>query len=716
MPAGAFGPRFTFARLLTALVLALATLGPAAADEGMWLANDFPVERFRAAYGEPPTAAQLEHLRLSSVRLGQGGSGSFVSPQGLVLTNHHVGADCISKLSSAERNLMANGFVAARREDELACPDLEVLQLLSIERVTARVRAAEAAATSSGAPAGGGASEGSAAEAARARRAEIAAIEKACAEPPTIRCEVKTLFGGGEYDLYRYRRYADVRLAFAPEAELAQFGGDPDNFDYPRFAIDFALFRAYDNGQPAATMHYLTWSPTGAVDGEVVISSGHPGTTLRENTMAQLTLLRDYLFPAQQSVRDQQRERLEAFATRGPEQQRIANDRLRRVTNSIKAISGFMAGLLDADLIAAKRKAEAELKAKIEADPALKAKYGDPWAEIANAVGLYRTFESRFRLLETELPQVGTYLQYARGLVRLAGESEKPEGERMPDYRDSARASLEQRLFSRAPIYPEYEQVQLTAYLWRLRSQLGVTHPLVFATMGREQPEVLAARWIAAATLGDVEVRRQLAAGGKAAIAASTDPLLRFVAVIEPGARDLRRRFDEEIESVEIAAGTRISLARRELGGKEIYPDATSSLRFSYGKPAGYEEAGQQVPWYSTFQSMFERSAARQGRSPWAVTPALEAARGKLDLAGPVNFVATLDTTGGNSGSPIVDRKMHLVGVVFDGNLYGLSRVFQYTEGRGRTLAVDARAMQQMLRKVYPAGHLADEIANAAQP
>ncbi len=707
-------------RLSVLTLLVVLVPAPVRAEEGMWLPNDFPADRFRAAYGEPLGTAELEHLRLAAAKMGGGGSGSFVSPEGLVLTNHHVGADCIGKLSSAERDLMANGFVAARREDELACPDLEVLQLLAIERVTPRVRAAEARSAGAGAEGaqaatqGAASRNGAAAEASRARRAEIAAIEQECAQPPAVRCEVETLFGGAEYDLYRYRRYADVRLAFAPEAALAQFGGDPDNFDYPRFAIDFALFRAYQDGKPAATPHFLAWSPTGAVEGEVVIAAGHPGTTRRGDTMAQLTLMRDHLFPAQQALRDQQRERLEAFAARGAEQARIALDRLRGVTNSLKAMAGFTAGLLDPELMAAKRKAETELKAKVEADPALKAKYGDPWAEIATAVGLYRTFEPRYRLLETELPQVGRYLQHARWLVRLAGESERPEGERMADYRDSARASLEQKIFSRAPIYPDFEQAQLAAYLWRLRSQLGVTHPLVLATLGRERPEDLAARWVAATRLGDVEARRRLAAGGKAAIAASEDPLLRFVAAVEPTARELRRRFDDEIESVEVAAGTRISAARFELGGKESYPDATGSLRFTFGKPLAYEEGGQPVPWHTTFAGMFERSAARQNRDPWEITPALAAARDELELAGPVNFVATLDTTGGNSGSPIVDRKLHLVGLVFDGNLWGLANTFQYSEGRGRTIAVDARAMEQMLRRVYPAAHLADEIRSGA--
>ena len=403
-----------------------------------------------------------------------------------------------------------------------------------------------------------------------------------------------------------------------------------------------------------------------------------------------------------------------------PSSQHIALDRWRGVHQLDQGLCGLHGRPARPRADGGQTQGRGDLKAKIEADPALKAKYGDPWAEIATAVGLFRTFEPRYRVLDAEFPQKCRYFQLARWLVRLAGESEKPEGERLAEYRESARASLEQKIFSSAPIYPDYDQDQITGYLWRLRAQLGVTHPLVLATLGRERPEDLAARWVAATKLGDVEARRRLAAGGKAAIAASDDPLLRFVAAVEPVARELRRRFDDEIESVEVAAGTRISAARFELGGKEIYPDATGSLRFTFGKPVGrYEESGQPVPWHSTFGGMFERSAARQGpqedkQSPWALTAALTAAREKLDLAGPVNFAATLDTTGGNSGSPVVDRRMRFVGVVFDGNLYSLAHIFQYTEDRGRTLVVDSRAIEQMLRKVYPGAHLADEIAAAA--
>ena len=687
-------------RLLSTLLLTMALSAPTFADEGLWLFNDFPSQRVAAEVGFAPSAADLEHLQRSAVRIGAGGSGSFVSAEGLVLTNHHVAADCIQKLSSAERNLMAKGFVAARREDELACPDLEITQLVEIRRVTERVHAA---ATKAASPA----------EAARARRAEIAAIEKECGPSAEQRCQVVELFGGGHYDLYRSRRYSDVRLAFAPEAVLAQFGGDPDNFDFPRFCLDFTLFRVYEQGRPAKIEHFLRWSPTGIGDGEPSFIAGHPGQTKRLATVAELEFLRDHQYPAILANRDLARELLERYGERGPEQRRLANDEMRRVTNALKATGGFQAGLLDPTLMAGKRDAERELAGRLAKEPALAAKYGDPFAEIARAYEVYRTFEPRFRLLDAELPQVGRLTGTARTLVRLAREDAKPDGERIAEFRAAGRASLELRLFSKAPIYPDLEQYLLTAYLWRLRSQLGVVHPLVRQTMGRDTPEEVAARLIRETQLGDIERRRELAQGGQAAHEASQDPLLAFVAALEEESYSLRRRFDEEVEGVLTNAYTRLAQLRFELGGKDSYPDATGSLRLSVGRVKGYQEDGRDISWRTTWAEMFARSATKGGREPWALSSSLEAARGKLELASPVVFVSTHDTHGGNSGSPTVDREMRVVGVLFDGNLYSLARRFAYSDEQARSLSVDSRAMLQALRVIYPASHLAEELVAA---
>lgn len=680
------------------LLLAVMTL-PASlsADEGLWLFNDFPTRRVEEAYGFVPSPEQLKHLRLSAVRVGAGGSGSFVSSDGLVLTNHHVAADCIQKLSSAERNVMAQGFVAARQEDELRCPDLEITQLVEIRRVTERVHAAAAAAADSAA-------------ATRARRAEIAAIERECGPSVDQRCQVVVLFGGGHYDLYRSRRFSDVRLAFTPEAVLAQFGGDPDNFDYPRFCLDFTLFRVYDGGKPLKTEHFLSWSPEGVQDGEVTFIAGHPGQTKRLATMAELKFLRDHQYPAILAQRDLARELLERYGERGAEQLRLASDGMRGVTNGLKATGGFQAGLLDPALMTAKAEAEEQLTQRIAGDPVLAKKYGNPFREIEQAFDIYRTFEPRFRLLDAELPQVGKLTAVARTLVRKAREEAKPDGERLAEYRSAGRATLELRLFSQAPIYPELEEYSLSAFLWRLRSQLGVVHPLVRKTLGRETPEVFAARLIRGSGLASVERRRELAEGGQAALDASGDPLLEFVRALEAESYELRRRFEEEVDGVLTDAYTRLAQARFELGGKDSYPDATGSLRLSLGRVKGYREDGSEIAWRATFREMFERSAARGGKSPWLLSPSLEKARPALELDSPVVFVSTHDTHGGNSGSPIVDRQMRVVGVLFDGNLYSLARRFAYSDDQARSLSVDSRAMLQALRTIYPAAHLAHEL------
>jgi len=693
-------------RLSLVLLLALSVPLAGGAEEGMWLFNEFPARTFEKAYGFVLGPDELDTMRLAAVIIG-GGSGSFVSPEGLVLTNHHVGDGCIQDLSTAERDLFRNGFVAARHEDELRCPGLEVYSLVSIERVTEKIRKAEApdAATPDAEPP-------DAEAAARARDAVIAELERECGAEEGADCEVVSLFGGGQYDLYRYRLYTDVRLAFAPEIAVANFGGNIDNFEYPRYCLDFALFRIYgDDGKPVRPERFLRFSTRGPVEGEPAFLFGNPGSSQRYQTLAQLTWLRDVEYPFLLLELEQRYTVAAAYAARGPEQARIAGDDLDNLDNALKGISGFLSGLLDEELMAGRARQEEVLQARLAARPELAARHGDPWREIAGAYERYRPFYARLELLNSALLSASDLTGIAARLVRLAGEEQRSDGERLPSYREADRPTLELRLLSGAPIYPSYEEFLLAAYLRRLTSQLGAAHPLVDQLLTGTSPEGLAARVMAGTKLADIEVRRALLAGGQAAIDASDDPLIRLVAVLEPAGRKLVRRYREEVESAEAAAETHLASLRFELTrGEEIYPDATGTLRLSFGRVVGYEQRGESLPWATTFPGLFARSRARGGVAPFALTPALAAAEESLSPEIPVDFVSTHDITGGNSGSPVTNRQLELIGVVFDGNRFMLPNRWVYSERQSRAISVSAPAMLAVLSTVYPAGHLAREL------
>ncbi len=689
------------AALLLALVLApCAAAPPAAADEGMWLLNDFPEALLAERYGFTLSPAWLDHVREAAVRFNNGGSGSFVSPDGLVITNHHVGRDCIQKLSTAEHDAVAAGFVAAGREDERACPDLELNVLDSIERVTERVRGAVRPGTSPE-------------EAAAARRAATAGIEAECHQATGLRCDVVTLYEGGEYDLYRYRRYTDVRLVFAPEAQLASFGGDPDNFEYPRFDLDVSLFRVYRDGRPLHPASYLPFDPSGPEQGSVVFVAGNPGSTGRLSTLAQLAWLRDVAYPFRQTALEARHAELATFAARGAEQARISRGAQLGVENSLKAIGGYLAGLLDEGVMAEKERQEQALRRRVAADPELAAEIGDPWGEIAAALDLHRTVfarEQAFAALDRlRLPSI------AQRIVRLAAERDKPNGERLAPYRESALPSLYQRLYSPAPIYPEYEEFLLAGALRNLYFQLGPTHPLVLALLGDRGPEEVAHDAVAGTRLGDVAFRQQLVAGGSAAVAASDDPLLVLMRRIEPYDREIDDLVRERVESVEESAGARIARVWFQLHQRDTYPDATFTLRLSFGVVEGYDVEAGTIPWVTTFGGLFHRAERFGGRPPFDVPPRLAAARGAVDPSTPLDFVSTNDIIGGNSGSPVIDREGRFVGIIFDGNLWMLPNRFVYSDARARAVSVDARGILAALTEVYPARHVADELLAGAR-
>lgn len=686
--------RKTFSLLLTLLLLA-AAVKPGLADEGMWTFDNPPRRQWKERYNFDPPQEWLDHLRLSSVRIG-GAGGSFVSPNGLVMTNQHVGASQVAKLSTKERDLTKTGFYASTQAEELKCPDLEMSVLLSYEDVTARVqRAVKAGASPT--------------EANAQRKAEMAAIEKESTDSTGLKSNVVMLYSGGEYWLYRFKTYTDVRLVFTPEEQIAFFGGDYDNFTYPRYNLDITFFRVYEEGRPARTENYLKWSKSGAAEGEFVILSGFPGSTNRLLTVAQLQYQRDSGNPLQMRVWASRRDALNRYASRGAEEARRAGSALRSLENSIKRLTGQQEGLTNPRMFAKKENEEKELRALVARDAKLQREFAPAWEQVAAA---YK-----------EMPQMGkrlafTTLEYSRlgdiasGIVRYAEESPKPNEQRYDEFRDNRLESLKLKLFSPAPLYTDMEETILAAWLEEARKALGADDPFVRAALKGQEPAAVAKRVIAGTKLTDVAARKALFEGGAAAVAKSDDPLIQLARDVEPVYRELRAWNESKIKSVEADAGQRIAQARFAAYGKNLYPDANGQLRLSYGKVLGYEEDTTLVPYKTTFYGLYDRSEGFSGKPPYDLPARFTERRAKLDLSAPFNFVYTADTIGGNSGSPIVNRAGEVVGINFDSNIQKLPNRYWYvdeTEG-GRAVGVHSAAIIEALLKLYDAAPLVEEI------
>ena len=664
----------------------LFTILTAAADEGMWLFNRPPVEQVKKKHDFEITPDWLNHLQRSSVRFGNGGSGSFVSGQGLILTNHHVGAGLVERLSTPERNLLEEGYLAAGPEDELPCPGLELNVLMEIEDVTAKVNSAVSP-------------ELDDSEAAAARRSAIAGIEKESLERTGFRSDVVTLYLGGAYHLYRYQRFTDVRLVFVPDVKAAAFGGDADNFEYPRFCLDFCFFRAYQDGKPAVTPEYLKWNAAGPSEGELVFTSGHPGRTSRSSTVEELESLRDHGFPYRLERIFRTETVLRAWADRDRENARRAKQSIVGTQNGRKSSGGMLDGLLDPSLLAQKAEEEKPLR-ELEKEAFL---------EIAAAQEDFRELEPRLSLLEGG-DAFGTGLFWtARMLVRAAEEEDVPDGERLAEYQQAGRASLELDLFSDEPVYKDLETVRLASSLEFLCGKLGADDPLVVAIMDGKSPQERAAELVDGTGLEDLALRKKLYEGGQEAVAASTDPMILLARGVDEASRTLRESAEVLYERLS-QAHARITEADFSANGDAVYPDATFTLRLSVGVAKGYEEAGTQIPWCTTYGGMLERHRAQGGVAPFDFTPAWERHSADLDPSVPLNFVSTNDITGGNSGSPVVNRAGELVGLIFDSNLHGLVSDFAYTEERGRAVSVHAAGILEAMRSIYGATRVLEEL------
>lgn len=690
--------------ILAAWWLAVSTFSalPARADEGMWTFNNVPRAEIKRRYKFDVTDEWLRKLQQATVRFPNG-TGSFVSSEGLVLTNHHIASSELQELSTPERDLVKIGFLANTRAEELRAPDLALDVLVSLEDVTERVNAAVKPGQSG-------------AEANAARRAAIAEIEAASKKATGLKSEVVTLYQGGQYHLYRYKQFTDVRIVFAPETQIAFYGGDPDNFMYPRYNLDMALFRVYENDRPYRPEVYLKWSKAGAKPGELVFVTGHPGTTERLNTYAHLEYLRDTGLPLLIKNFDRRRATLARYSALGEEQNRRALDELLTVENSLKVYRGQLKGLQDKSFMARKKQLEETLRRSVSADAAKQQAYGEAWEVIAKARQNLPAYERERRFLGgATLADNGwafnsTLFGLARMIVRLAAESEKKNDERLPEYTDARRAALEARLFSAAPIYEDFERAKLADSLAFMRDELGANNALVGKVLNGKSPAERAAELIDSTRLKDVEYRRRLVAGGKSALEEASDPLIALARAIDQEARELRQRYEGEVTGVERTSYAKIARALFDIEGTKLYPDATFTLRLSYGAVQGYTENGKKVPPFTSFDGLYQRAAQHNYKSPYDLPPRWREKKSALNLRVPFNLVSTNDITGGNSGSPLINRNAEVVGLIFDGNIQSLVGSFIYDEAENRAVSVDSRGMIEALRKVYGANALADEL------
>ncbi len=666
---------------------------PLFADEGMWTFDNPPVKQLQERYHFTPTQQWLDHVRLSCVRLNDGGSGSFVSPHGLLLTNHHVARGQLQKNSTAEHDYVKNGFYAATPEEEMKSPDLEVNVLMSMDNVTATVVASLKGAKTPE-------------EEFTKRKAVIADIERESLQKTGLRSDVVTLYQGGEYWLYRYKKYTDVRIVFAPEDQAAFFGGDPDNFTYPRYDLDMALFRVYDNGKPIDSRDYLKWNPKGAGGDELVFVPGHPGSTQRLDTMAQLEFERDFFEPTVLKLLKNRIAILQAYSAQGQEQARQAASMIFGLQNSQKAFEGRYKGLLDKNVMTTKEKDEADFKAKVMANPEWQKAYGGAWDAISEAVKKESLHAKENFYHSTDSGLSNT----AATIVDYVAEIKKPDGVRLPGYHEAQLESLRHRLFSPAPVYPAMEIARMTGALKQDLAELGPNDPFLKMVLNGRSPEEAAKELINGTKLADPDLRKKLVAGGEAAVAASDDPMIVLNRKIDPMRREMIKWNEDNVQSVEQAAGEQLGKARFAAYGKGTYPDATFTLRLSYGQVKGYPMNGTEAPYKTTFFGLYDRAASFDYDGPFYLPSRYKEGRDKLDLSTPLDFVTTNDIIGGNSGSPVINRNAEIVGLIFDGNIESLVGDFVYDGTTNRAVAVHTAGMTEALRKLYGTQRVVDEL------
>ena len=688
-------PGSTYGLLILFFLASLTASRVSAADEGMWTFDNPPIKLLQEKYGFTPTREWLDHVRLSSVRFNDGGSGSFVSSRGLVLTNHHVAMGQLQKMSTPDKNYVAAGFQAATPAEEVKCPDLELDVLYAMDNVTPRIL--------------GVVKKGlSAPDAFKAREAEIAKIEQEYKDKTGWVCNVVSLYRGGEYWAYQYKRYTDVRLVMAPERQIAFWGGDDDNFTYPRYDLDMAFFRVYEKDQPIRCEHFLKWSAGGAADGELAFVSGHPGGTNRLNTYDQLVFLRDVQYPMVLSMIEKRLEILRDYAKLGPEQERRALGQIFGLENGKKAQTGEYRGLLDPRLMDKARQDEAGFREKIKANPAWEKEYASAW-DVISRVMAKQSEIARGRFYQG-LAVNSRFYSIARQIVFYVAEVKKPDIERLDGYHESQLEQLRFRLLSPAPIYKDLDEATMRGMMQLALDELGPDDPYLKLILNGRSPAEATKEMIAATKLDDVSLRKSLLEGGEPAVAKSGDPFIVLARKLEPVQRQQIEDDKRDFQSVITPASEKVAQARFAVFGKDTYPDATFSLRLSYGVVKGYPMNGTRAPYKTTLYGLYDRCLGFDQKGAYALPPRFWDRQGRLDLSTPVNFVSTHDIIGGNSGSPVINKNAELVGLIFDGNIESLVGRFVYDDTANRAVSVHSSYILEALRKLYDAGALAEEL------
>jgi len=656
-------------------------------DEGLWPFNMVPVKVIKDKYGFEITKDWLKHFQLSCVLVG--GSASFVSPNGLVITNHHVGARAIHNLSSADHDYIKNGFYAPALDKELRCPGLEVKILVDIEDVTSIIRDSIKKGMDT-------------AQAGQAMQKEMSRIEKEYSEKTGLQCDVITLYAGALYHLYKYKTYEDVRLVFAPEEAMAKFGGDPDNYGYPRYCLDVAFFRVYKNGRPLKTDDYLKWNISGVKENELVFCAGNPMFTFRLLTYAQMEFLRDVKYPMVLKKYIRQRDFFTEFNKKGPEQERRAGRDLWGALNEVKCFTGMLSGLNDKEIMQQKKNDETYLQNAVNSDPALKEKYGEAWDKIAEAQKAFACFYKPYFFFVEGEGFRSQFIWLAESIEAFSRTADEDAGKR-----------LKARILAQHPIYQDFEIARLTQSLSLLQEELS-SHLLVTKILGNRTPSKVAENLVKGSRIEDLSFRKNLVTGNKSNIQSCKDPALQLVRLIAPERKRLQDRYNKEVRSVEVRYGAQISRVLFDLRGTSIAPDATHTLRLSYGVVKSYyENDGSFIPYETNFKGLFERSDRTGNKQPYELAPSFIRARSKIDMNVPYNFAATVDASGGNSGSPLVNKNLEFVGILFDGNRQSLPHRFLYSDKQVRSVMVHALGIMESLKKVYMADALIEELLGA---